>query len=38
VAVIFWLKATPISALIGVVEVTVGGVMITAAPVLKFHT
>ena len=38
VAAIFWLKGTPVAALAGSVELTVGGVMTAAAPVVKLQT
>ena len=38
VAAIFWFIGTPIAALAGSVELTVGGVTTTAAPVVKLHT
>ena len=38
VAAIFWFKGTPIATLTGSVELTVGGVTTTAAPVVNVHT
>jgi hypothetical protein len=38
VAVIIWLRGTPVAPLRGIVEITVGGMMSGVAPVVNVHT